>query len=73
MAAIWDGGDHFVTQTLAGFLAGDPGTLQMVRLHTAWLRCFLADDDAACALFRGGNTCDVCDDPGWADVVSQNL
>lgn len=73
MAAIWDGGDHVFTETLAGFLANDPGTLQMMRLYTAWFRCFLADDTAACALFSGGASCDVCSDDGWADVVTANL
>jgi hypothetical protein len=73
MAAIWDGGDHVFTQTLAGFLANDPGTLQMMRLYTAWFRCFLADDSAACDLFRGGTGCRVCGEEGWAEVVTANL
>jgi len=73
MAAIWNGGDHVFTETLAGFLAKDPGTLQMMRLYTAWFRCFLADDTAACALFNGGSSCGVCGDEGWSDVVTANL
>jgi hypothetical protein len=73
MAAIWDGGDHVFTETLAGFLANDPGTLQMMRLYTAWFRCFLADDAAACDLFSGGSSCGVCGDEGWAEVVTANL
>jgi hypothetical protein len=73
MAAIWDGGDHVFTETLAGFLANDPGTLQMMRLYTAWFRCFLADDSAACDLFSGGSSCGVCGDEGWAEIVTANL
>jgi hypothetical protein len=73
LAAIWDGGDHVFTETLAGFLANDPGTLQMMRLYTAWFRCFLADDAVACDLFSGGPSCEVCSDAGWAEMVSANL
>jgi hypothetical protein len=72
MAAIWEGGDHVFTETVAGFLANDPGTLQMMRLYTAWFRCFLADDAAACELFQGEG-CGVCNDEGWAEVVTANL
>jgi hypothetical protein len=73
MVAIWEGGDHVVTETLAGWLARDPGTIQMTRLYAAWFRCFLADDPVACGLFTGGSQCDICDDPGWAEVVTNNL
>lgn len=72
MAAIWDGGDHVRTETIAGFLAGDPGTIQMMRLYAAWFRCFLANDATACGLFEGED-CSVCSDDGWAEVVTRNL
>ncbi len=74
MAAIWEGGDHVGTQTLAGWVAGDEGTYQMTRLYAAWLRCFLADDPVSCGLFDGGNpSCTICTDPGWAEVITNNL
>jgi hypothetical protein len=72
MAAIWEGGDHVVTETVAGFLAGDPGTIQMMRLYAAWFRCFLADDAVACGLFEG-ESCGICSDSGWAELVTNNL
>ena len=52
--ADWDGGDHTTTETVAGYIAGQPGTIQMMRLYAAWFRCFLADDQVACKLFEGG-------------------
>jgi hypothetical protein len=73
MAAIWEGGDHVSTETLLGFSRRDPGTIQMMRLYAAWFRCFLGADAAACQLFRGGSSCGVCDDPGWAEVITKNL
>lgn len=74
MAAIWEGGDHVTTETLAGWIAGDPGTKQMTRLYAAWFRCYLADDPVACGLFAGGNpSCTICTDPGWSEVVTNNL
>jgi hypothetical protein len=45
----------------------------MMRLYAAWFRCFLADDSAACGMFRGGQGCGICDDSGWAEVVTNNL
>ena len=50
--ADWDGGDHFTTETLAGYVAGQDGTHQLMHLYAAWFRCFLADDQTACKLFR---------------------
>ena len=71
--ADWDGGDHLTTPTESGWIKQDPGTIQFVRLMTAWYRCFLADDNAACALFKGGSGCGICKDPGWAQIESKNL
>ncbi|MDD9938372.1 MAG: hypothetical protein OXT09_32485 [Myxococcales bacterium] len=70
--ANWDGGDHFGTATVAGFIGADPGTLQYMRLYSAWFRCFLGDDGAACGLFQGGAGCSVCSDPGWAEIEMVN-
>jgi hypothetical protein len=71
--ASWQGGDHISTETLLGYLAGDPGTIQMMRFQTAWFRCFLAGDQAACNMFKGGQSCAVCRDPGWAILRSKNF
>ena len=70
--ANWEGGDHFTTETLAGFIAGDAGSLQFQRLYAAWFRCFLADDQVACGLFSGGtpDSCGICKDPGWHALAS---
>lgn len=73
MLANWQGGDHNTTSTLGGFVGGDKGTLQYMRLYTAWFRCFLGEDDAACNLFRGGTSCGVCGDAGWAEIYSRNM
>jgi len=73
--ASWEGGDHVGTQTIAGYLARDPGTLQMQRLYAAWFRCFLADDSTACDMFYGGTPsgCGICSDMGWATLASANM
>jgi hypothetical protein len=73
--ADWDGGDHTTTETLAGYLQMQPGTMQMMRLYAAWFRCFLADDQVACKLFEGGAPaqCGICKDPGWHVLSSKNL
>jgi hypothetical protein len=71
--ADWDGGDHLTTPTESGWVMQDPGTIQFVRLMTAWYRCFLANDNTACALFKGGSSCGICKDPGWAQLESKNL
>ena len=70
--ANWEGGDHFTTETLLGFIQGDAGSLQFQRLHAAWFRCFLADDTVACGLFGGGtpSNCGICGDPGWHSLTS---
>ncbi|HTB78424.1 MAG TPA: hypothetical protein VK762_34500 [Polyangiaceae bacterium] len=73
--ADWDGGDHFTTETLAGYVAGQEGTHQLMHLYAAWFRCFLADDQTACKLFQGGTPsgCGICKDPGWHVLASKNL
>jgi hypothetical protein len=71
--ADWDGGDHVTTPTLAGWISQNPGTIQFVRLMTAWYRCFLAGDNNACALFKGGTGCGICKDPGWYELESKGL
>ncbi len=73
MLANYEGADHMGTATLGGFVAGDPGTHQYMRLYAAWFRCFLADDDTACALFKGGDSCPVCTEPGWFEIYSRNF
>ena len=71
--ADWDGGDHVTTPTEEGWIMQNPGTIQFVRLMTAWYRCYLANDNTACALFKGGSNCGICKDPGWAQLESKNL
>jgi len=71
--AEWDGGDHVTTPTAAGWYEQNPGTIQFVRLMTAWYRCYLASDNDACALFKGAPACEICNDPGWYDITGKNL
>ena len=72
--AIWQGGDHVTTETLAGYITGNPGSIQMMRLYAAWFRCFLGDDPVACKMFEGGReNCGICKDQGWAELVMKNL
>jgi hypothetical protein len=73
--ADWDGGDHVTTPTIGGLLSANPqGTLQFVRLLTAWYRCYLANDAVACGLFKGGPPgCGICKDPGWYLLEGKNL
>lgn len=72
--ADWMNGDHFTTETLAGYITRDAGSLQMQRLLAGWFRCFLADDQAACALFKGApDGCGICKDTGWAKHESRNM
>jgi hypothetical protein len=74
LAAIWDGGDHVTTETLAGYVQGNAGTIQMMRLYTAFYRCYLAADDAACKMFTGApSSCGICKDTGWAEIDAKNL
>jgi len=71
----WEGGDHVTTQTIAGSLTGDKGTVQFARLYAAWFRCMLGDDPVACKMFTGGapENCGICKDPGWHSLTSKNL
>ncbi len=71
--ANWEGGTHTGTATIAGFISGDAGTKQYMRLYTAWFRCFLGDDGNACAMFKGGASCPVCMDSGWAEIEARNF
>lgn len=73
--ASWEGGDHFTTETLGGYIARDAGSLQMQRLYAAWFRCFLADDTVACKMFEGGTPdgCGICKDKGWNLLASANM
>jgi len=73
--ANWEGGDHVTTETVAGALSGDKGSLQFTRLYAAWFRCMLADDPVACKMFTGGapGNCGICKDPGWHGLASKNL
>lgn len=71
--ADWDGGDHVTTPTAGGWFSQNPGTIQFVRLMTAWYRCYLAGDTHACSLFEGGSNCGICKDPGWYLLESKNI
>jgi hypothetical protein len=61
--------DHITTPTILG--VDTPAGIQYKRLLTAWFRCFLADDDAACSLFKDG--CSLCSEPGWARIEGKNM
>jgi hypothetical protein len=71
--ASYTGADHITTPTLGGFVGNHAGTIQYMRLYTAWFRCFLADDATACGLFRGGASCGICNDPNWDTLQSKNI
>lgn len=67
MYANFDGMSH--TATLS---ARSAGTVQYARLLPAWFRCFLADDQKACEMFKGGETCAVCKESGWEKIFVAN-
>jgi hypothetical protein len=67
MYASYDGMTH--TATVSGRSAGSQ---QYARLLSAWFRCFLADDIAACAMFEGGESCPLCQESGWDNIFSAN-
>jgi hypothetical protein len=67
LCASWDGADHVSTTLFEG-----EGSEQYTRLNSAWFRCFLADDAAACAMFKGGADCPVCMEDGWAEIFANN-
>jgi hypothetical protein len=71
--ANWEGGTHIGTATLLGFVQGDPGTKQYLRLYSAWFRCFLTDDQSACAMFKGGMSCPLCSESGWSEIYAKNF
>ncbi len=53
-------------------IGGSAGCDQYARLLSAWFRCFLADDADACAMFKGGENCPVCQEPGWDNIFVAN-
>jgi hypothetical protein len=61
--------DHITTPTILG--VATPAGIQYKRLLTAWFRCFLADDPAACSMFKDG--CSLCSEPGWARIEGKNM
>jgi hypothetical protein len=63
--------DHVSTPTF-GLSTSEPG-MQYVRTATAWFRCWLADDETACAVFKGGTSSPVCGESMWATCDSRNL
>jgi hypothetical protein len=63
--------DHISTPTF-GLTTSEPG-MQYVRTATAWYRCWLADDEAACALFMGGDSAPICGESMWATCSSRNF
>ena len=73
MLANYQGADHISTPTLAGAISGNAGTIQYMRFYTGWFRCFLADDPAACTMFKGGANCGVCKDPNWATLQTKGM
>ena len=73
MLAIYTGADHTTTPTVGGYIQMNAGTIQFMRFYTAWWRCFLADDQTACAMFKGGSSCGVCSDPNWNMLQTKNM
>jgi pimeloyl-ACP methyl ester carboxylesterase len=73
MFAEYTGADHTTTPTIAGYLQMNPGIIQFMRFYTAWWRCFLADDQVACKMFKGGSSCGVCKDPNWTSLETKNM
>jgi hypothetical protein len=73
MFAEYTGADHTNTPTSNGWSQMNPGTIQFVRFYTAWWRCFLADDQVACTMFKGGASCGVCKDPNWTSLLTKNM
>jgi hypothetical protein len=63
--------DHVSTPTI-GLTTSEPG-MQYVSTATAWFRCWLADDETACALFEGGSSAPICGQSMWATCESRNL
>jgi hypothetical protein len=63
--------DHVSTPTF-GLTTSEPG-MQYVTTATAWFRCWLADDESACAHFQGGASAPVCAASMWATCESRNF
>lgn len=72
LLAIYTGADHTTTPTLAGWIQQNAGSIAFVEVYTAWFRCYLANDQTACAVFRGQN-CGICSDTNWDTLDSKNL
>ncbi len=73
MFAEYTGADHTTTPTIGGYIQKNPGSIQFMRFYTAWWRCFLADDQVACKMFKGGSSCGVCKDPNWTSLETKNM
>ncbi|MET0340421.1 MAG: hypothetical protein ABW252_05435 [Polyangiales bacterium] len=65
------GADHIGTPASRGI--GTPNGNLYIQLYTAWFRCFLAEDDAACGLFRGGKSAPVCKLGQYATCDGRNI
>jgi hypothetical protein len=63
--------DHINTPTTLG--ATTPAGKEYIRIYTAWFRCFLADDQSACALFEDGDSATVCEGGDWATCSGKNF
>lgn len=63
--------DHLTP--IASLGADSEAGKQYVRLYTAWLRCWLADDASACAMFAGSKDAPVCGDSSWATCEGRNF
>jgi hypothetical protein len=62
--------DHINTPTLLG--ASTPAGKEYIRMYTSWFRCFLGDDQAACALYRGSAP-PVCQGGDWANCKGKAI
>jgi len=69
--ASWHGADFFAP-TREQYEMNNPASFAVQRLYAAWMRCFLADDATACAMFRG-EPCGMCGEEGWARIEGRNL
>jgi len=63
--------DHTGTPTTLG--AGTPAGKEYIRIYSSWFRCFLADDVAACALYKGGTMAPLCSQSDWATCNGKNI
>ncbi|MET0341435.1 MAG: hypothetical protein ABW252_10575 [Polyangiales bacterium] len=62
--------DHGRPPTSAG--RGTPAGDAFLTAYTAWFRCFLADDQTACDLFRG-DPAPLCSQAAWAQCVGKDI